>query len=165
MKLKLIGIMMLFIMTLSPFLFSQTFVKAPDRIVDNTVPGIIYNQNPAAYHKWVAPVSFNVELINITIGEVDTNGRTLYNIQSNCSPQDIQQNPSDNYLHVIFMVAKDAGGVWNTRNMRYFYSTNGGTNWTYLGTVAGARAGYGNLTLMNDGRAKLLLIQVMAAEM
>src|SRR4030095_4483539 len=89
----------------------------------------------------------------ITITEVSPDGRTYYHLQSNGSSHLIEQDPArpDN-LHAVFMVATDPI-PWNTKSVKYFFSSDMGANWIYLGDVFTTRAGFPSITLTSDGRA------------
>ena len=87
------------------------------------------------------------------LSEVSVNARTMYDLQSNGSSFMIEQNRTNpNIMHAVFTVSTDPPG-WDNRNGRYFYSTNGGVTWDYIGTVSVGRAGSPVIGLLNDNRA------------
>ncbi|HEY3251652.1 MAG TPA: T9SS type A sorting domain-containing protein [Ignavibacteria bacterium] len=91
-----------------------------------------------------------------TITELSPDARTQYDLQSNGNTNYIVQNPTNPMnMHACFMVATDPD-PWNTRNTRYFYTTDGGTTWNYRGTVTTSRSGFPCLTMTTDGRAIIL---------
>ncbi|HEY3251651.1 MAG TPA: T9SS type A sorting domain-containing protein [Ignavibacteria bacterium] len=98
------------------------------------------------------PIVYTSDNIIITIIEIPE-GRTQYGLQSNVCPNLIVQNPlTPSNIHSCFMVATDPN-PWSTRNIRYFFTTNGGTNWDWLGTVTSTRSGFPSITMTQDGRA------------
>ncbi|HEY3251653.1 MAG TPA: T9SS type A sorting domain-containing protein [Ignavibacteria bacterium] len=102
------------------------------------------------------PMSFGSDAITWTISEVSVDGRTQYDLQSNGNTNYIVQNPTNPLnMHACFMVATDPN-PWNTRNVRYFYTTDGGTSWSYLGTVTTARSGFPCITMTSDDRAVIM---------
>lgn len=93
-----------------------------------------------------------------TITEVNVNARTQYDLQSNSVIQYIWQNPANpQEMHAVFMTSTDPGPSWTNRNARYFYTSDGGTTWDYIGVVATTRAGFPCITATNDSRAVILL--------
>ena len=81
-------------------------------------------------------------------------GRTTHDLQSNSSSFMIEQSSTiPSQMHAVFMVSTDPPPSYNNRNIRYFYSTNSGSNWDYLGTVFNTRSGYPSLAVTSDGRA------------
>jgi len=93
----------------------------------------------------------------ITLAELNVNGRTYYDIQSNGICRMIfQQNSNPNYIHAVFMVDPIGAAGFPDRRTKYFHTTNGGANWEFLGNVPSIRSGFPSITLMNDGRAVIL---------
>ncbi|MBN8586418.1 MAG: T9SS type A sorting domain-containing protein [Ignavibacteria bacterium] len=92
-----------------------------------------------------------------TITEVNVNGRTVYDMQSLGSTHMLEVNPSNPLeMHACFLVSTDPPPAYTNRNVRYFYTSNGGTSWDYIGEVAQTRAGFPSLTFTNDSRAVIL---------
>ncbi len=87
--------------------------------------------------------------------ELSVDARTYYDIQSNGSSFMIEQNPANPQLiHAIFLVSTDPGPGYINRKARYFYTTNGGSSWEYIGTVSNTRSGVSPvLQVTNDNRA------------
>ncbi len=84
-------------------------------------------------------------------------GRTQYDLQSNSSSTMLEQNPANSTeLHAVFMVSTVPGPGWDNRNTRYFYSTNSGNSWSYVGTVTQTRSGFPSIDITNDSRAVIL---------
>jgi hypothetical protein len=90
----------------------------------------------------------------ITWMEISDSARTYYDLQSNGSSFMIEQSPvNPQLIHAIFTVSTVPGPGWDNRNARYFYSTNGGASWDYVGTVSQTRAGLPVLSYTSDNRA------------
>lgn len=108
-------------------------------------------EQPIVYQQSDAPATW-------TLSEVNVNARTQYDLQSNSVLQYIWQNPANPLeMHAVFMTSTDPGPNWADRNGRYFYTSNGGTSWDYIGTVATTRGGFPCITATNDSRAVVLL--------
>jgi len=102
------------------------------------------------------PMVFNSATTTWTISEVSVDGRSQYDLQSNGNTNYIVQNPTNPLnMHACFMVATDPN-PWDTRNVRYFYTSNGGTSWEYIGTVTTARSGFPCITMTTNDRAVIL---------
>lgn len=96
-------------------------------------------------------------IISVAFSEVDTNARTTYDLQSLSSAHMIEMNPSNPFeIHACFLVSTDPPPGYLNRNVRYFYTSNGGTTWDYIGNVAQTRAGFPVLAFTNDSRAIVL---------
>lgn len=92
--------------------------------------------------------------ILITLIEVSPSARTYFDLQSNGSTRFIEQDPIRPLnIHACFMVSTDPGPNWSDRNTRYFFTSDGGDSWTYLGTVSATRSGFPVIAITNDGRA------------
>ena len=93
----------------------------------------------------------------ITITEVNPNARTTYDLQSLGSSHMIEMNPNNvQEMHACFMVSTDPGPTYTNRNIRYFYTSNGGTTWDYIGPLTNTRGGFPVIDLTNDGRAVIM---------
>jgi hypothetical protein len=103
---------------------------------------------------------FNPDLLQSqysTITEINVNGRTVYDMQSLGSAHMLEVNPLNPLeMHACFLVSTDPPPAYANRNVRYFYTTNGGNSWDYIGEVALTRAGFPSLTTTNDNRAIIL---------
>ncbi len=97
-------------------------------------------------------IDFSTVCFNITTMEIDTNARTLYDLQSNSCTRYIWQDPNNPLrLFAVFMVDKiGAGPGFPDRRVNYFYSSNGGNNWSYTGNVSSYRSGYPCLGLQQN---------------
>src|SRR4030095_457780 len=94
----------------------------------------------------------------VLLQEASVDARTQYDLESNGIIKFIVQDPTNPLnLHACFMTSTDPGPNWTNRNMRYFYSTNGGKSWTYLGTVGAERSGFGSITCLSDNRAAMVM--------
>jgi hypothetical protein len=103
----------------------------------------------------LGPIVFSQsDAFTVAASEIHVDGRTQYDLQANGNTRYIYQNPSNALeMHATFMVSTDPGPNWADRNLRYFYTNDGGTTWDYLGTVTTTRSGFPSLTATNDGRA------------
>ncbi len=103
------------------------------------------------------PIRFSVNNLTVTGSEVSLDARTHYDLQSNGVINYIAQEPDNpQNISAIFMCAQDPS-PWNTRNMRYFYSTDYGVTWTFVNDIAGARSGFGSIGLTSDDRAVTIM--------
>ncbi|HEX9739870.1 MAG TPA: T9SS type A sorting domain-containing protein [Ignavibacteriaceae bacterium] len=80
-----------------------------------------------------------------------TNYMTGYDLQSNGSTQQLWYDPVGGSLNAVFTTSQQpnfgSGGAWTDRTCTYFYSMDGGVNWTNVGNVpppapTGARSGF-----------------------
>ncbi len=118
---------------------------------------LVYNSTRVEYDMNTYPRNFSNMTGTVTISEVNTNARTQYDLQSNSVIQYIWQNPANALeMHAVFMTSTDPGPSWTNRNARYFYTSNGGTSWDYIGVVATTRAGFPCITATNDSRAIIM---------
>lgn len=102
-------------------------------------------------------LSFSTPTFTVTISEVNPAARTYYDLQSLGSSFMIETNPNNvQEMHACFMVSTDPGPAYTNRNIRYFYTSNGGVTWDYIGEVAQTRAGYPSLGITNDSRAIIM---------
>jgi len=93
----------------------------------------------------------------VVLSEIGTNARTYYDLQSNGSTFMLEQDQSNpNNLHACFVVSTDGGPGWVDRKVRYFYSTDRGASWDYLGAVTNTRSGFPSIVLNNDGSAIIM---------
>ena len=86
------------------------------------------------------------------------NNNSMYDMCSNGTGQTFGMNPkSPNNLHYVHMYAPlgEDPATCPGRRTHYYYSTNKGTTWTFIGVVtdANARSGYGCLNFMTNGPA------------
>ena len=115
----------------------------------------------SAFYFFIPFYSFSgdqdVLIYTITINELNVNARTTYDLQSLGSSHMIEMNPNNvQEMHACFMVSTDSAPTYTNRNIRYFYTSNGGTTWDYIGVVAQTRAGYPSLGMTNDSRAVIM---------
>jgi hypothetical protein len=101
-------------------------------------------------------VTTHTNSFTVVSSEVSVDLRTKYDLQANGNAKYIYQNPTNPMeMHAVFMVATD-GNPWNTRNIRYAYTSDGGASWDYLGTVTSTRSGFPTVVATNDNRAVVL---------
>ncbi len=146
-------------LTLSVTIFSQS--NKPVKIIQNgdvltSNQHHVVSQNVA----WIPPQVSKSEVKNfssnspITVTTIEIpGGRTYYNIQSNGCVRYIWQNPN-NYtqIHACFTVSNQPPN-WPDRNVGYFFTSDFGVTWDYLGTVSNSRAGFPSLSALTNGRA------------
>ncbi len=152
------------LLSLCAILIGTTFSQnTPVKIIQN---GDVFtsNQNPIVQRDVngnftlstmdkIDPVYYTNSPVNWVTTELSTDARTVYDLQSNGCVRYIWQNPANPLqLHAIFTHSADPA-AWPDRNVRYFYSANGGTTWDYLGAVSLSRAGFGSLSALTSGRA------------
>jgi hypothetical protein len=83
-------------------------------------------------------------------------GITAYTLQSNGAPLEIWQDPvTPANLHIAFTYSPnpDPAPGFTGRLVKYYYSSNSGTNWTFVANVPTIRAGFVNITGTSDGNA------------
>lgn len=89
----------------------------------------------------------------IAITDVFTEQTSFYDLVSNAVPQHIVQQSWDT-IHLVFMKNLTPGIPSADRRVVYVVSTDGGANWTDLGSVFGNySSGYPYIDLLTDGRA------------
>ena len=138
---------------------SYKIVRNGDALRGDNGP-FVYNSTRVNYDMQEYPIVYNQTDAPAvwTITETNVNARTQYDLQSNSVLQYIWQNPTNALeMHAVFMTSTDPGPSWSDRNGRYFYTSNGGTSWDYIGVVATTRGGFPCITATNDSRAVILL--------
>jgi|GEM_PF-3111276 len=76
-----------------------------------------------------------------------TDLKTGYDLQSNSSAQQLWYDHTNNTLNAVFTTSQQTTG-WTDRTCTYFYSMDGGVNWTNVGnvpppaTAGGAHSGF-----------------------
>ncbi len=100
--------------------------------------------------------TYNINSLTVTGSEVSIYARTHYDVQSNGVIHYIIQEPGNpQNISAIFLTAQDPI-PWNTRNVRYFYSTDFGASWRFVDNVAGVRTSFPSLSLTSDSRAVIM---------
>jgi hypothetical protein len=100
------------------------------------------------------PSHFSTATSTIEIAEISPIGRTFYDIQSNGSPQLIQQDRNDpRNIHAVCMVDSVFQGIaFLKRRTKYFYSNDTGATWQYKAELApGIRSGFPCILLLRNG--------------
>ncbi|CAN5585313.1 hypothetical protein BH10BAC5_BH10BAC5_06470 [soil metagenome] len=79
---------------------------------------------------------------------------SFYSQQSNGTPQQIWQDPNtpDN-IHCTFTTNAPAEPSYATRRTAYYFSSDKGATWNYVGDVPTIRSGFGCVNGLSDGRA------------
>ncbi|MBS1494684.1 MAG: T9SS type A sorting domain-containing protein [Bacteroidetes bacterium] len=78
--------------------------------------------------------------------------RNYYDLQSNGSPQLIWQDPAHpSTLYTVYTTSSQLTG-WNDRSVKYFYTTDGGDNWSIAESVtSGEVSDYPAITGLSSG--------------
>ncbi len=101
-------------------------------------------------------VTYSVNSSTITEYEVNVAARTHYDLQSNGVIHYLIQDPGEPYIiHSVFLCAVDPV-PWNTRNVRYFLSTDMGDTWDFINDVAGSRSGFPSLGQTIESKAVVM---------
>ena len=86
---------------------------------------------------------------------INTGGGTIYDLASNSSPQWVAQdknNPSN--IHAVIMSSPLGDpSTYPGRRTKYFYSSNMGTNWTFINNINDRKSGFCSIMLASDGCA------------
>lgn len=85
---------------------------------------------------------------------VVSNLRNYYDLESNGSPVQIWQDPTNaNNIHACYTFSTEETG-WSDRTVQYFYSSDKGVTWSFITNVpASGRAGFGTITGLSTGVA------------
>jgi hypothetical protein len=160
-KLFTLGILVFFLFTIA-LSFSNDrnktvkIVANGDALRGDTGPIKYGSPAPQSKEPLEGPVRYSVNTIGIIGSEVAVDARTHYDLQSNgVIHYIIQEFANPQNISAIFMTAQDPS-PWNTKNVRYFYSTDYGVSWTFVNDVAGARTGFPSMGLTNDYRAVIM---------
>jgi hypothetical protein len=83
-----------------------------------------------------------------------SNLRNYYDLESNGTPVQIWQDPSNpDYIHAVYTYSNQEAG-WTDRTIQYFWSSDKGTTWSFISNVPFAgRAGFGTITGLSTGVA------------
>ena len=92
--------------------------------------------------------------VTFVVNELDTNARTLYDLESNGVIHYIVQDTANaQKMYACFMVDKvGAGAAYPDRRVSVFKSTNGGTSWSYIGNAPSIRSGFPNISILGNGK-------------
>ena len=138
-----------------------------DKIVKMQLKNVIPNENYVVVQnsvvKYISPVTTTVTYpFTINFSESDfitsatftpTTGQSIYDLQSNGSNVQLWQNPNNpDQIHAVYMTADYGDVTFTNRRSKYFYSSDRGVTWTFVGEVPNAvRSGYVTVTGMSDG--------------
>lgn len=83
-----------------------------------------------------------------------SNLRNYYDLESNGSPVQIWQDPTNaSNIHAVYTYSSQETG-WSDRTIQYFFSSDKGVTWSFIGNVpASGRAGFGTITGLSSGVA------------
>ena len=81
-----------------------------------------------------------------------TGGTSIYDFQSNGVPVELWQSPIDpNQMHAVYMVAPLGDPGFVNRRTNYYFSTDKGTTWSFIGEVPNnVKSGYPTITGLSD---------------
>jgi len=87
-----------------------------------------------------------------------TEGTTIYDLQSNGSPLQLWQDPNTPAnIHAVLMYAGPNDPTFVNRRVRYFFSSDTGSTWEYIGVAGDFKTGFGCITGTSDGSALIAL--------
>ena len=90
---------------------------------------------------------------SVYIIEANINARSTYHLQSNSICRQIEQDQNNhNNINACWMVSLAEPPSYIDRNIRYFYSSNGGSAFEYIREVTATRSGFPVLDVLSDGR-------------
>jgi len=93
-----------------------------------------------------------------TISYTWTQGNTIYDLQSNGSTLQLWQDPNTPAnIHAVLMYAGADDPTYINRRVRYFFSSDTGSTWEYVGVAGDFKTGYGCITGTSDGNALIAL--------
>ena len=84
-----------------------------------------------------------------------TNGQSIYDLQSNGCAVQLWQDPiTPNNMHAVYMVSGYNDPSFANRRSKYYFSSNRGITWDFLGDVPIVeRSGFVTITGLSDGSA------------
>lgn len=128
--------------------------KVIDMKVDKSKMTIIPNLPTVSIINGVMTKIVNAPDLAWTITYNVTGGQTIYDLQSNGTPQHIWQDMTtpDN-IHAVLMVCAYNDETFAARVSKYYYSADRGANWSYIGDVGVASNGYCAITGTSEGNA------------
>ncbi|MBN1633914.1 MAG: T9SS type A sorting domain-containing protein [Ignavibacteria bacterium] len=89
-----------------------------------------------------------------TITYQPTGGQTIYDLQSNGTPQQIWQDPIiQDFIHSVFMSAEYGDLSFTNRRSKYYFSHNKGTNWMFITEAGMVKTGFCVITGTSEGNA------------
>lgn len=96
---------------------------------------------------------FSSTLLSQTVTFIPVGGKTIYDLQSNGSPQQIIVNPNNpDEIHVVYVTSPyNDDTLFTNRKTAYYYTSNGGSNWSYLGNVTPLKSGFASISILSDG--------------
>ena len=83
-----------------------------------------------------------------------TSGQSIYDLQSNGVPVHIWQDPvTPDNIHAVYMTADYNDPVFTDRRSKYFFSSDRGVTWSFIGEVPTVRSGFVCITGLSNGHA------------
>jgi len=134
-------------------------VLAGDALIGERVDGKGFKHNfvgPSTIT--TLPNNFTREVVtpdaSWTFTYVMTEGASIYDLQSNGSTVQIWQDPAtpDN-IHATMMTAPFDDLTFTNRRSKYFFSSDRGTTWAYVGEAGNVRTGFCFITGSSEGNA------------
>ncbi len=90
----------------------------------------------------------------ITVTLVDVGARTIYDLCSNGSTDQVWQDPADpDKIHAIFVSSPPGDPTFAVRLSKYYLSTDKGATWTFVADVPSVRCGFPAISGFSDGSA------------
>ena len=108
---------------------------------------------PPVVALFTSPINMTYESDFITSATfTPTGGTSIYDIQSNGVPVELWQSPIDpNQMHAVYMIAPLGDPTFALRRTHYYYSSDRGATWSFIGEVAaGIKSGYCTITGLSD---------------
>ena len=93
----------------------------------------------------------------ITATFVDIGARSIYDLCSNGSPQQIWQDPATpTNIHAVFVSSPPGDPSFAVRLAKYYLSTDKGATWTFVADVPTVRSGFPAIDGFSDGAALIV---------
>lgn len=108
-----------------------------------------------------APFSgtYTPEAFSFTATFTPMGASSYYPLQSNATPLQIWQDPNtpDN-IHAVYTTCPtlDNPPSYPNRKTAYYFSSDRGVTWTYVGDIPTIRSGFGSISGLSDGRALIV---------
>ncbi|TRZ64921.1 T9SS C-terminal target domain-containing protein [bacterium] len=114
----------------------------------STASPVIMPPMPNSNFTLDGPDAWNISIVN-------TGGNTMYDLCSNSAPEYLQQDPNtpDN-IHLVYAYSPigDPAGYPNRRT-KYWFSSNRGTSWSFVGQVNDLRSGFPAIAISSESKA------------
>jgi len=101
----------------------------------------------------LSPLHLYSQIGNVTF--VNTGATTIYDLASNSTPQWIAQDLAfpDN-IHIVIMSSPLGDpSTFTNRRTKYYFSTNWGVSWDYIGDVNSRKSGFPSVMISSEGNS------------